>query len=57
MNPYAKVVKRPADPPKQPHCVACHLTLNYLKVHREDYECSRIECPQRRSITAQESRK
>lgn len=57
MNRFAKVIQRPTEPPKQPHCPSCHLTLNYLKVHRDDYECSRTECPQRRPVTAQESRK
>lgn len=49
----AKVVKRPVQPPKQSHCPACNLTLAYLQAREAVYECSRVDCPQRRQITAQ----
>lgn len=49
----ARIINRPTTPPAQPHCGACHLTLAYLERTRDTYECSRIECPQRRGYTAQ----
>jgi arsenate reductase-like glutaredoxin family protein len=52
MKRKAKVVERPQSPPKKPHCATCHLTLAYLEQRKETYECSRIECPQRKRLTA-----
>lgn len=49
----AKVVDRPQQPPAEPHCGVCHLTLDYLAKRAGEYECSRIDCPQRRQVTAQ----
>lgn len=47
-----KTVRVVSEPPKQPHCSECLKTLQWLRNCADVYECSRIECPQRRPLTA-----
>lgn len=40
------------QPPKQPHCSECLKTLQWLRNCADVYECSRLDCPQRKPLTA-----
>lgn len=40
------------EPPKQPHCSACLKTIAWLQQVAERYECSRVDCPTRKGVTA-----
>jgi hypothetical protein len=39
-------------PPQQPHCGTCLKTLDHLQRMRDVYECSRVDCGQRKGVTA-----
>lgn len=49
----AKIVDRSKQHPRASEvCLACNLTLEYLRERAESFECSRVECPHRKPLTA-----